>query len=123
MFGAKLWGVEIDIATEPVDEDAREIRILSVRMGDASLQKAGIYRSRVGFTYHMKRGRETAESYIALPVSAERFLELRSGAADENSEAYKEVQGALTNLAKLQGYDKLLGFHVEFKDGEEADDD
>ena len=122
-FGAKLWGVEVDIVTEPVDEDAREIKVLSIRMEEKHLQKAGVWRRKVGFYYHMERGSEVAENYCELPVSVERYLELLSDAEKEGSEAYNDVKSALETLTKLQGYDKLLGFHVDFSEQEEDGDE
>ena len=113
-FGAKLWGVEVDIITEPVDTDARELRVISVRMEDKVLQKEGIYRNKVGFYYRMVKGRSSAESYIELPVSEARYKELFFGMADTDSKVYDDVRSVLKNLVKLQGYDKLIGFDPEF---------
>jgi hypothetical protein len=123
-FTAKLWGVEVDIATEPTNEDETEIRILSVRMEEKHLQKAGIWRCKVGFYYHMKKGRTVAESWCELPVSEERYIDILTGVGNEDSQAHKDVKEALTILTKLQGYDYLLGFHMELpKIREEEDDD
>ena len=124
MFGAKLWGVEVDIATEPVGEEAEEIRILSVRMEDAALQREDIYRNKIDITYRMTRGKESAESFISLPVSPERYGELAAGLV-EGSEAWNSVCGALKQIAFLQGY-KLGTWSVELKietKGEDTDYD
>jgi hypothetical protein len=123
-FGAKLWGVEVDIATEPVGEEAEEIRILSVRMSDKDLYKQGIY-TKIGITYRMQRGNETAESFINLPVSRERYMELAQGLKPD-SEAWRSIQEALQALTVLQNYDELGSWSIELKietDGEVADDD
>jgi len=123
-FGAKLWGVEVDIATEPVDEEAEEIRILSVRMEESALQREGIYRHKIGITYRMNRGSEAAESFINLPVSAERYAELAQGLRPD-SKAWRAVQGALKQIAYLQGY-KLGSWSIELQietGGEGADND
>jgi hypothetical protein len=124
-FTAKLWGVEVEIDTEPTNEDETEIRILAVRMSDKALQRAGIWSRKVGFCYHMQRGEnETGEQYCELPVSVERFVELMSDAEIEGTAAYNDVKSALTNLTKLQGYDRLLGFKLELpKETDEGDDD
>ena len=113
-FGAKLWGVEVDIATEPVGEEAAEIRILSVRMEDAALQREGIYRHKIDITYRMIRGTETAEAFISLPVSPERYAELAQGLKPD-SEAWRTVQGALQNLTVLQNYDELGTWSIELE--------
>ena len=121
-FGAKLWGVEVDIATEPVDEEANEIRILSVRMSDKDLYKQGVY-TKLGITYHMHRKKETAESFINLPISVERYKELLQGLTP-NSEVWNSVNDALKQLTYLQGYDELGSWSVELKvetDGEDGD--
>jgi len=124
LFSARLWGVEVDIVTEPVDEDAREIRVLSVRVDEAGLEREGIYRNKVGFCYHMQKGRVTAESYVELPVSAKVYAEFRTRTVEPESETHRAVAAILRNLTKLQGYDKLLGFDADFSAEErEGEDD
>jgi len=112
MFGARLWGVEVDIATEPVGEEAEEIRVLSVRIEDAALQREGIYRRKIGITYRMVLGPETAESYIELPISHERYTELTLGLRPE-SKAWQSIYDTLKALTVLQGYEALGSWSVE----------
>jgi len=97
-----------------VGEEAEEIHILSVRMEDASLQREGIYRYTIGITYRMIRGTETAEAFISLPVSPERYAELAQG-LKLGSEAWRTVQGALQNLTVLQNYDELGTWSIELE--------
>ena len=120
-FSAKLWGVEVDIVTEPVDEDATEIRILSVRMEEKHLQKAGIYRNKVGVCYHMQKGGTVAESYIEIPVSAKRYEEITQG-LQPKSKVWQSIVSTLKQLTYLQGYDRLGSWSVELTVMPEEDD-
>lgn len=124
-FTAKLWGIEVEISTEPTNEDETEIRILGVWMSEKNLQNAGLWSRKVGFIYHMQKGEhETGEQYCELPVSVERYVELMSYAETEGTDAYNDVRSALEILTKLQGYDRLLGFHLEQpRQTEEGDND
>ena len=110
------------LGLKSVGEEAEEIRVLSVRMSDKDLYKQGIY-TKVGITYHMHRKRETAESYIDLPISQARYMELLEGLTP-NSTVWNSVNDALKQLTYLQGYEQLGSWSIELKvetDGEDAD--
>ena len=110
-FGARLWGVEVDIATEPVGEEAEEIRVLSVRMSDKDLHRQGIY-TKVGITYHMHKKSESAETFIELPISTKRYKELLEGLTPK-SRVWNTVNDVLKQLTYLQGYDGLGSWSIE----------
>ena len=69
---------------------------------------------KAGITYHMIRGRETAETYIDLPISQVRYERLTKGLQPDNT-VWKEVRDALEQLTFLQGYDELGAWSIELK--------
>jgi len=104
-FEASYNGIPINISTEPTDDDGGEIRITGVRVHPDTVRKAGI-------TYHMIRGRETAETYIDLPISQKRYEQLAKG-LQPNNKVWREVRDALEQLTFLQGYDELGAWNIE----------
>ena len=69
--------------------------------------------TKVLITYHMIRGNESAETCIDMPISVERYHELAQGCTAE-SKAWHEIRDALLILTKLQGYDELGSWRIEF---------
>lgn len=104
-FEARYCGTSIIISTEPQDDEGDYIKITNIRIHPDAVRKAGI-------TYHMIRGKETAESFIDLPISQARYEELLTGLQPENT-VWQEVRDALKRLAWLQGYDELGSWSIE----------
>jgi hypothetical protein len=119
-FGARYKGVEVDIVTTPVGEEAEKLRVVSVRASDGDFQSDDI--TKIGITYHMVRGRETAETYIELPISQKRYKELAQG-LQPNSKAWQSIADALKELTFLQGYDELGSWSVELTIKAEGDEE
>jgi len=106
-FEANHSGVDIVITTEPQDDEGNFMKITDIRIHPNTVRKAGI-------TYKMIRGRETAETYIDLPISQQRYEELAKGLQPDNA-VWNEVRDALESLTFLQGYDELGAWSVELK--------
>lgn len=68
---------------------------------------------KIAITYHMIRGKETAETCVDMPISVERYNELARGCTSENK-AWHEIWDALLLLLRLQGYDEFGSGSIEF---------
>ena len=106
-FEASYGGMSIAITTEPQDDDGEFIKVTDIRIHPDVIRRLGI-------TYHMIRGKETAETYIELPISQKRYDELKQGLQPDNK-VWHEVRDALANLTFLQGYDELGEWSLELE--------
>jgi hypothetical protein len=61
----------------------------------------------------MERGDVAAESAITLPISEERYEELKAGITP-NNRAWNDIADALKTIASLQGY-RLGSWSIEIK--------
>ena len=68
--------------------------------------------NKLKITYWMLRGKETAETYIELPISEDRYHELHNN-LEKGNDNYEKIKGVLERLVYLQRYDELGGFMVE----------
>jgi hypothetical protein len=112
IFSAEYDGETVIIKTEPTDDSEEFIRITGVTVDESTAMVR-----KVGITYHMIRGNETAETFINMPISKERYMELASGCTPENR-CWHEIREALANLTRLQGYDELGSWSIELTIGD-----
>jgi len=111
-FEGEYDGDKVIIKTEPQDDDCDFIKIVDVWV-DESTETV----RKVGITYRMIRKNETAETFINMPISKERYKELAAGCTPENK-AWHEIRHALVTLTRLQGYDELGTWSIELTIGE-----
>lgn len=105
IFEGNYRGLTLIITTEPQDEDGELIKVTDIRIDRHAIHKVCI-------TYHMIRGRETAETCIDLPISAERYEELAKGLT-EQGKVWRSIQESLKQLTFLQGYNELGSWSAE----------
>lgn len=112
VFSAEYDGDTVIIKTQPTDESEEFMRITDITVDESKRTVC-----KVGITYHMIRGNETAETFIDMPISKERYKELQTGCTPKNK-CWHEIRKALSILTKLQGYDELGSWSIELTIGD-----
>jgi|GEM_PF-1867784 len=93
------------IETEPVGENAKEIRITKITRDDSTFK--------LEIAYEMIKGDEVVKVCLDLPIARHKYDEIEK-AFDDKDKTYDEFKTVFEKLVVLQGFDKLGELMVHF---------